>query len=140
MHAGVSFTLICTKLAREDARVQLGVNKLVGRFRLPADQSGCGGTDVRAIQVRSDTPPQASEISVFAETSISAGGAHLLAQREGVQDFSVIFGVLKISLGVSTQHGFDHSNIHDEKGSVALDSATSYFSYGSPTVPWEDFG
>jgi len=140
MHAGVSFTLIRTKLTREHARVQLGVNELIGCFGLSANQPRCGGTNVRAIKVGSDTPPQTSDISAFAQTSVRAGGADLLAQREGVQDFSVVLGVLKISLRVSTQHGFDHSNIHSRNGFGRTRFSDGLLYLWIDAMPWEDFG
>jgi hypothetical protein len=113
MHSGMSFAFVCAKLTRQDTGVQLSMDQLVRRFRLPHDQSRCRCANLRAVEINANAATKRADVARLAKAGVSARGTHLLAERQCIKDFCVVFRVLEIRFGMTAQHGFNHCDIHD---------------------------
>lgn len=80
----VGFAFVRACLTGENARMQLGVNHIVGRLGL-ADEDPRGGiADISASQIRRNTTPQAIDLLRLTDASIGAGRADFGAGGKGL--------------------------------------------------------
>lgn len=98
VHRCVRLAFISTKLARENAGMELCVNKFIRRLGLPHDQPGRRRTHVCTIQIGANTPAEFREMLRLIEARVRARGANLAAQRESVQDVGVVFRTLQVRM------------------------------------------
>lgn len=112
MHRCVKLTLVCTELTREDARVKLSVEQFIRSFRLARQQPRRDRANIGAVQVRPNASAKFGHVLALVEASVSARGAYLHTEAEGIEDVCIVIGTLQIRVRMAAQHGVDE--IHDK--------------------------
>jgi hypothetical protein len=108
----VLLALVGALLARDHARMELGMHELMRRFCLPHEHAPGGFADVGAIQIRCDAAPQMCEIVGFGETRIGATAANLRARGKRLERFGVVDDPLRIRVRMTPKHHFN--GFHEE--------------------------
>lgn len=104
---GVTFALFGTQLAREDARVELGVHEIVWGFGLARDNPCSRAADIGAVQVGADAAAQLFEMLRLAQTRVGARGARRGTCLDGFNGFNVIRHMLTVAARVAVEHHFN---------------------------------
>ena len=122
MHRCVQLTFVGTELTREHTGVKLCMKQLIRRLRLTRQQPGCGRANICAVQVRPDASAKFGDMIAFIQTSVSARGAYLHAQAQGVEDVCIVLGTLQVRMRMTAQHGIDEIHVENYANCSVLPS------------------
>lgn len=117
VQVGVGFAFIGADAAGENARVELGMHEIAGRFGLAREDAQRGRANVGAIEIRADATAELLEMFGLTEAGVGAGRAGIDAGAERADGFGVKPDALLVGAGVVAEHKFDR--FHVKKGAVS---------------------